>query len=119
MSLCRFSSDNFQCDVYVYPSSNGWAVQVARHRLESETPVPELQATWHELPVAQVVQRLREQHTWVRRAQKLPITHRLAGKTLTFDGPAACADALEHLSADGLRVPPAVVAELRGLAQVP
>lgn len=32
MSWCRFSSDNFRCDLYVYESDDGFAVHVASNR---------------------------------------------------------------------------------------
>ncbi len=32
MSYCRWSSDGFQCDVYVYETCGGYAVHVARNR---------------------------------------------------------------------------------------
>lgn len=33
MSYCRFSSDGFQSDVYVYESDNGFVISVAQYSL--------------------------------------------------------------------------------------
>ena len=39
MSYCRFSSDNFQSDVYVYESCyGGWDVHVAANHIVTELP---------------------------------------------------------------------------------
>ena len=41
MSYCRFSSDCYQSDVYVYEGWNGIAIHVAGARLYSNQPRPE------------------------------------------------------------------------------
>jgi len=42
MSYCRFSSDDFQCDVYVYESCHGgFDLHVAGRRHEFKEPIPE------------------------------------------------------------------------------
>lgn len=38
MSYCRFSSDNWQCDVYAYESRDGFEVHVAAHRYTDDIP---------------------------------------------------------------------------------
>ena len=41
MSYCRFSSDDFQCDVYVYADvSGGYTVHVAGRRTVFKEPLP-------------------------------------------------------------------------------
>ena len=55
MSYCRFSSEGFQCDVYVYESNEGWITHVASRR--RATRAPELdwstQALWEQTQAAQ------------------------------------------------------------------
>ena len=38
MSYCRWSSDFFRCDVYVYQSREGWVTHVAGRRLKDGPP---------------------------------------------------------------------------------
>lgn len=38
MSYCRFSSDNWKSDVYVYESDNGFVIHVAGARYTTEIP---------------------------------------------------------------------------------
>lgn len=41
MSYCRFSSDDYQCDVYVYQDGNGgWTTHVAGSRYLFKEPLP-------------------------------------------------------------------------------
>ena len=41
MSYCRWSSDDFQCDVYTYESvSGGWYTHVAGMRYDFKEPLP-------------------------------------------------------------------------------
>ncbi|MES2973336.1 MAG: hypothetical protein V4757_06990 [Pseudomonadota bacterium] len=46
MSYCRFSSDNWMCDVYVYEDvSGGWTTHVAGRR-SVIPPIPDLPIMW-------------------------------------------------------------------------
>lgn len=39
MSYCRFSTDNFKCDVYAYESCmGGWQIHIATHRHAGNIP---------------------------------------------------------------------------------
>lgn len=38
MSYCRWSSDNFECDLYCYQSDSGWITHVASHRHAGDIP---------------------------------------------------------------------------------
>lgn len=75
MSFCRWSSDNWACDLYCYADvSGGYTTHVANHRLaEAAPPVPSdpIDPNW--------AAALREQHVWLRSAQRVPIG-------LAFDG---------------------------------
>ncbi|SRR5579883_3081343 len=46
MSYCRFSSDDYQCDVYVYAHIAGyWTTHVASNRYAFQEPLPS-QVSW-------------------------------------------------------------------------
>ena len=41
MSYCRWSSDSFQCDLYVYRDvEGGWSIHVAKSRRVFHSPIP-------------------------------------------------------------------------------
>ena len=46
MSYCRYSSDNWMCDVYVYEAADGVCVHVAGSRYV--TPIPKL-PSWNDV----------------------------------------------------------------------
>ena len=41
MSYCRWSTDDFQCDLYCYESGEGFITHVAGLRVRYKTPLPE------------------------------------------------------------------------------
>lgn len=40
MAYCRYSTDDFQCDLYVYSDNNGYTILVARYRVYYYEPLP-------------------------------------------------------------------------------
>lgn len=40
MSYCRWSTDDFQCDLYCYESSEGWMTHVAGNRVHWKVDLP-------------------------------------------------------------------------------
>lgn len=40
MSYCRWSTDDFQCDLYCYESDEGFITHVAGQRIKYKTPLP-------------------------------------------------------------------------------
>lgn len=43
MSYCRWSSDNFQCDLYIYEDVfGGWTIHVASRRTDPKAVIPEV-----------------------------------------------------------------------------
>ena len=38
MSYCRWSSDDFRCDLYIYESAAGFVIHVAANRVEWDPP---------------------------------------------------------------------------------
>lgn len=118
MSYCRFSSENFGSDVYVYESCyGGWTTHVASRR-RVIPPIPDLPLSlsfkpprfyfsiwswWHK-------------HLHLRSLDLIPL--RPIGLPHDGDGfgddtPGACADRLESLRAMGYRVPQYAIDALR------
>ena len=113
MSYCRFSNNDYQCDVYCYASvSGGYVTHVAGNRpvLDGTLPPPvpfekENADAWmarHEAVMA-----------WVEKAERKPIGLPYDGES--FDDPAAsdAADRLQMLKDAGYNVPQYAIDALR------
>jgi len=137
MSYCRFSSNNFWCDVYVYEDVNGgWTTHVAANR-HVIRPIPKI--PWHWMPrlgrydnatrrviypnrfvaaVAWVWLRILvasdRLHFWsvgVFPRRKIGLPH--DGAMFNDDTPAGCVVRLEELRAFGYKVPQYAIDALR------
>lgn len=114
MSYCRWSTDDFQCDLYVYESVSGyWSTSVAarRHVFASELP-PKVEdytsRAW--------VERHFEVMSMLETATLVPIGLPYDG--MCFDDPDAesCADRCQMLRDAGYRFPDSVIEDLRAEA---
>lgn len=113
MSYCRFSNDDYQCEVYCYEHVGGYfAVHVASNKPVFKDPLPEA------VPFS--MERMEE---WVERRYKVmvmletverrPIGLPHDGETFAEPDAAACADRLESLKANGYNVPQYAIDALR------
>lgn len=116
MSYCRWSTDDYQCDVYVYGDARGgWTTHVASARYVYKEPLPPMvefdpadDAGWEAwLTRHKTVQRM------VDEADRVAIGLPHDGETFNDDTPGECADRLESLLKLGYVVPPDVIQELR------
>jgi hypothetical protein len=111
VSYCRFSSDNFACDVYVYESVGGaFVTHVAGNRVLGE--VPKLPRPTKE-NAAEYLAARRAQSKFLDTAKREPIDLPYAGQSLGDDTAAECADRLEQLRALGYNVPQYAIDALR------
>jgi hypothetical protein len=115
MSYCRWSSDNFMCDLYVYANVSGaWTIHVATNRIT--TPPPALR--WPTDPKdSEQLEQFRQDRI-VRQAildaaEHLPIGLSCDGKTFDLGSPGECADKCDELAAIGYRFPSGIIAALR------
>lgn len=99
MSYCRFSSDGFQCDVYVYESDAGWITHVAANRPISDEPPP-TRATHPD-----AIARMTAEMDWLKTATRIAIGLWHDRATYVDHSPAACAKRLEDLRSAGYNVP--------------
>lgn len=104
MSYCRWSSGDYQCDVYCYEAEDGFMVEVARARYVFKEPLPapvSHEKDGHDAFFARhkVVQAM------VGRATTVTIGLPHDGESLSFDTPGECALELNRLRACGYRVP--------------
>jgi hypothetical protein len=121
VSYCRFSSDNWKSEVYVYANVSGaWTIHVAGNKVVG--PVPEEDLSFLDLekdsPEWQAAaDRWVASHKvamdYLRTAERRDITLPFAGETFDTASPGECADKLQELVDIGYHVPDGVIADLR------
>lgn len=117
MSYCRWSSDDFQCDVYVYEDvSGGFTTHVKAGRpVPDETlPLPIPQDAW---TVEAWMARHEKVIEWVAGAKHELIRLPFDGKEFNDPTAADCADRLEWLRGLGYNVPQYAIDALREEAE--
>jgi hypothetical protein len=114
MSYCRWSSDDFKCDVYVYAHCDGgWTTHVAGNRVVYKQPLPpEVEFVPHGDNTAwferhEIISKMLDECDRVR----IELPH--VGETFSDPTPGACADRLEQLRALGYIVPQYAIDSLR------
>ena len=111
MSYCRWSSDDFQCDVYVYENvSGGWTTHVASNRPVIDRSVLPPIVTEDPLSWYRRLEAVSEQ---LKTAERKPIGLPHDGKTFNDETPGEAADTLEMLRAVGYNVPQYAIDALR------
>ena len=122
MSYCRWSSDDWTCDVYVYEDvSGGWTTHVAgrKRRPIEGRPMPTHPdvTDWKDkAQTAAFFKAHRAQMAWLDDEtnfiwEDLPPSH--AGESYNDSTPGECADRLEEIRAAGFNVPQYAIDELR------
>lgn len=106
MSLCRWSSDDWRSDVYVYEAHTGWIIHVAGRRHVFTEPLPPPVDTsdfdaW--------LKRDQQVHRMVKAANLVDIDLPSAGRTFVTDSPGSCARVLRRLRTEGFHVPDGVI----------
>ena len=112
MSYCRWSSDDYQCDLYVYESDMGFEIHVAGNRLVFDEPLPP-PAPPPNVDFDAWYQRHRTVRDMVQSARRKPIGLPNDGETYVLSEPGAAADQLVALRAVGYRFPERVIDLLR------
>lgn len=111
MSYCRWSSDDFQCDVYCYENVSGaWTTHVAgRKRVLSEPlpPPPDISDAEAWLRRHALVRQI------IDRSELVDIGLPHDGTTFDDPSPAAMIETLLMLRAEGYRVPEYAIEALR------
>lgn len=140
MSYCRWSSDHFECDVYVYESSQGWVTHIAGRRRKAKLP-DHIKAmfpdNWQaEGAVDKYMAAKEAEKEWIRTlphevvmgndtsGNPVPmyfladseydfLPAPMAGETVTSDSPGECAAFIESLRPLGFNVPQYAIDALR------
>lgn len=79
MSYCRWSCDNFRCDLYTYESDDGFVIHVAGNRIVGDIPsVPDILTS----PAVEYVAAYQARAQFLKTAEREPITLPHAGETI-------------------------------------
>lgn len=113
MSYCRWSNDDFQCDVYCYEDVNGgFTTHVAECRpvLDGTLPPP---VPFDPIRVEDWLARHEKVLAWARDAQSVKIGLPHDGETFNDPDAASTADRLQMLKEAGYNVPQYAIDSLR------
>lgn len=118
MSYCRWSSDDFTCDLYVYAAVyGGWTTHVAgrRHVIDPSVlgPWPKVTDPEDKAQVEAWGDRYRRMMALVGDSVMEDINLPHAGESFADDSPGECADRVESLRALGYKVPDSAITRLR------
>lgn len=108
MSYCRWSSDNFNCDLYCYETENGFETNIAACRWRTWVRIFHF-LTDHRVKVEGIVIRWNRDNRWFWRIPHR-ITHKAirlpcAGKHFTDETEEAMFNRIRNLVKIGYRVP--------------
>ncbi len=117
MSYCRWSCDDYQCDIYAFEADAGFMVHVATRRYQFKEPLPP--PAPHSEGFDAYFARHKKVMVMVGRATTVAIDLPHDGEDFLFDTPGECADELERLRKCGYRVPQYAIDTLREEQQSP
>ncbi len=116
MSYCRWSSDDWSCDVYVYESvGDFWSINVARHRYVGD--MPEADKYWSDGKLEKFFVAHQQQMDFLETAEMVAIGLSHDGESFEVDSPQEAADILTMLSEEGYNVPQYAIDALRKEAE--
>lgn len=115
MSYCRFSSDDFKSDFYVYADvSGGWTIHMAGARYVGNIPsAPLPRDTGDRAALARWMQARRDQRLALDRTPLEAIGLPHDGETFRLATAGECADKCAELAAMGYHLPAGVIEALR------
>lgn len=114
MSWCRWSSMEFDCDLYVYESVEGIEVHVAKLRLDIDR---DALPPGGELCTAECRARQEALRRAIDIATHYPIGLPHDGETRIFDELSEAADWIDQLAELGYHIPPGMTAQMRSEAK--
>jgi len=117
MSYCRFSSDDWQSDVYAWEDIDGsWHTEVAYRHWAWDVPLPDPVATDSGDDFEAFFERMGEitrMHDVEGNGHWIDLPEPEGGRSFRHGTPGECADNLEHLRELGYQVPQNAIDALR------
>lgn len=113
MSYCRWSDNDYQCDVYVYADSRGgYTIHVASNRPILDEDLPPF-VPLDEANIEAWLARNEKLEAWLDRAERRPIGLPYDGESFNVPTASEAADRLEMLKEAGYNVPQYAIDALR------
>lgn len=112
MSYCRFSTDDFQCDVYCFGSNGGIEIYVASNRYVYKEPLP-APVPFEESTIAEWTTRHNKVIAMVDQADRVDIGGPHDGEHEVFPNYEDAITYLQQLHEDGYNFPLGVIDEIR------
>lgn len=86
MSYCRWSSDNFKCDVYAYESDFGYEIHIASNRIVGIPPETnyDLLKSGSEIDLQLFVDQEKKRSEWLKNCEREEINLPLVGESFTM-----------------------------------
>jgi hypothetical protein len=106
MSYCRWSSDNWTSDVYVYEAEDGFTVHVASKRIVGDIP-PILN-----LDKEEWLESYQKQMEFIHTAEHKTIGGAFDGKTFCYDTLGLLVEGLRMLKRAGYRIPEYLIPDI-------
>lgn len=115
MSICRFSSANWACDVYCYEAiGGGYAIKVAKNRIAADIPkLPRIGSVGSQA----YLDAYREQREVIHNAPREMIGGPHDGGSFHAPDEQSCIQTLRMLRSEGYRVPAFVFALLEEIPE--
>jgi hypothetical protein len=108
MSYCRWSSDNFQCDIYAYESDMGFMVHVASNKTVGEPPRIDyslLNSDRTTDDMQEFRRQSQENSKWLESCEHAPLGLPFDGQTFTLETMQEFYDKMIELRKVGYRFP--------------
>lgn len=102
MSYCRWSSDDFKCDVYAYESEDGYQIHVAAQRVVGDVP-PLLNIL--EVDTESFMESYRKQREYLETAERKKIGLEYDGMSFSLDTLDGFLEKLKDIKAKGYNIP--------------
>jgi hypothetical protein len=112
MSYCRFSTDSFDSDVYVYEDGHGFMTHIATHRYMNKNPRP-IEPGVTNISIEELLKYNNDINKWVTHSKLVGIGLKFDGKTHCHETAKECADNLMRLRDMGYHVPQSAIDRLR------
>lgn len=113
MSYCRWSSDDFQCDVYVYKHVGGfWQIHVATNRSTPDEPFPEAIVPKTDEEWDKFFEREKVVREMLDKATSKEIGLKYDGEDFQCPSAKECASVLMMLKNEGYNVPDYAINDL-------
>lgn len=109
MSYCRWSTDNFKCDIYAYESDAGFVIHIASYKIVGEPPAVDIKLLMKENSTKEDQQEYIRQSkinsAWMNKCERVPIGLPYDGESYTLDTAQEFYDKMIELREVGYRFP--------------